>query len=417
MGNKSLSEAYNANTTYVQNQIDDLNSEVNQGIDAFISNKAQLASDLSNYVLGEDLYDVTNVAGDVAARFIEAKLQSLKEALTSFSTVEVRALAQEITPYVKSPEEAASALGTKLGGLVQKIGIGGSFWKDLGDEFISFASNDPAVQTTLANLNSVKIFADVLNTMSDGITTVKRVFRIIEPVIPVVNAASNLFLAMRTQNVMAGTSYELECQQMVNQRSQELVTLMLGSFRKYIYSLKVRVPNLLLGAMNTLSVRDVVTGDWSNGWLGTIFDEDFYDKTVYSYTWEESWNKTIRDTLGSAENALSKWENLDFKDAKGNPLTRGAFIKSRFMTVFTQNFMRQAVATARKEARIRTYSKSDWVINTDSNTQIISNKANKPKNILEYTQYLKESNSSKLSPFNTIDSIRLLSGQILERYL
>lgn len=418
LGNKSLPEAWEANVSYVESQVETLKTDITQGLGRFSSNVSQFADDLSNVVLGDDLVNITSTAGDVATRYLESKIKALKEALTTTTPVEVRALIKEVSPYVQSPSEASAALRSKITDLVSQLGPGGSFWKNLGEDFLNYASNDSAVQNTLANLNSVKLFADILNTLSDAVDTAKRVFNTIEPYIPLVEVVADLFSAARTQNAADGQKASMEIVENVETVSQKLVTLYLGSFRKYVYSLKIPIPNLVLGAINTLSVREAITKDWSNGWLGAVFDEDFYDQTVYSYTWEESWNKTIRDTLGSAENTLTNWENLNFTDFNGNPITRGEFIKSKFMTTFTQNFMKKAVATARKEARIRKYSDTDWVNNGSGDGGNVSSIGSTGViDLSSYKQQLLSSNSFGLTPFNTTSSIRSLSSQILERYI
>ena len=422
LGNRSLPEAYEANISYVQSQVETLGKDTMEGLGKLRSNSSQFVNDLSDVVVGEDLANITSTAGDVAVRYLESKIQSLKEALITTTPVEVRALIKEVSPYVQSPAEAGNALKSKLTDMVSQLGPGGSFWKNLGEDFLSFASGDAAVQSTLANLNSVKLFADGLNMVSDAIDTAKRIFNTVEPYIPLVEVVADLFSAGRTQNAADGQKAGMEIIENAETVAQKLPTLYLGSFRRYIYSLKIPIPNLLLGAINTLSVRDAITKDWSNGWLGAVFDEDFYDQTVYSYTWETSWNKTIRDTLGSMENALNNWENLNFTDFNGNPITRGEFMKSKFMTTFTQNFMRQAVATARKEARIRAYGASDWVNDYSDDSKYsgdrgIGDGSKEKMNLLSFQQSLSASNAFGLSPFNTTSSIRSLSGQILERYI
>ena len=418
LGNRSLPEAWEANVTYTQSQVNGLVDDVSDGLGRLSSNSAQILSDLGASLSGEDLANITSTAGDVARRYIESKIQAIKDSLTNKTVVEVRALVQEVSPYVKSPNEAGAALKNKLTSIMESFGPGGSFWKDLGEDFLNFTTNDAAVQSTLANLNSVKLFADTLNTASDAIETARKVFKILEPIIPIIEVTAKLFSAARTQNAADGQLATMEIQENVNKLRQQLTTLMLGSFRKYVFSLKIRIPNLFLNAINTLSVRDAITKDWSNGWLGAVFDEDFYDQTVYSYTWEDSWNKTIRDTLGSAEGMVSNWENFNFTDFNGNPITRGEFMKSRFMTVFTQNFMKRAVATARKDAKIRIYNSNDWVKNAVGDGRITSGYTTSGTvDLFTYRQHLMDSNSMGLSPFNTTASIRTLSNQILERYI
>lgn len=418
MANQSLSDAYNASTTYAKNQVTEFGKTAASGAERLASNLAQTGEDILNISIGDDLSDVTSAVGDAAGRFLQEKIKALKDSLTTKTSVEIRSFVGEVAPYVKSPTEAAKALVGKIDNLVEYYFSPNGYLKDLGEDFMSFAMNDPSIQTTLSSLTVVQAFASSLNTVADTISTLKRLFSFVEPILPIIEVTSNLFSAVRTQNAAAGTKAQLDAQKEVERLSQQLTSLLLGSFRKWVFSLRVEVPNLLLGAIQTLSVRDAITlnNDMTNGWFGALFDEDFYDQTVYSYTWENSWNKTIRDTLGSAESMVTNWENFNFTDINGNPITRGEFLKSKVMTTFTQNFLRQAVSTARKEARIRQYSSTDWVSYSDNKKRITSNTGKGEDELLSFKDYLRKYNTYDTTPFISTGSIRTLSGQILERY-
>ena len=416
MANQTLSEAFNASTTYAANQIKGLGDTVVQGGEQLAANMTQLGQDLININIGDDLANTIDVAGDVAGRFLKAKIDALKESLTTKTSVEIRSFVGEVAPYVKSPVEAVTALTKKIDGLVEYYFSPKGYLADLGKDFLSYAQNDPAVQSTLANLSGVKAFASSLNTAFDFLNTLKQIFGYVEPILPIFEVTADLFAAWRTQNAASGMKGNAEIVKQIGMLKQQLATLLLGSFRRWVYSLRVEVPNFLLGAISTLSVRDAMVTDKTNGWFGAIFDESFYDKTVYSYTWEESWNKTIRDTLGAHESLLNNWENLNFTDYNGNPITRGEFMKSKFMTTFTQNFMRQAVATARKEAKIRQYSSTSWIKDTGMSNRVLTAGNKGADEVMSFKDYLRKYNAYDASPFISTGSIRTLSGQILERY-
>ena len=416
MANQTLSEAFNASTTYAANQVKGLGDTIVQGGEQLAANMTQLGQDLININVGDDLANTIDVAGDVAGRFLEAKINALKESLTTKTSVEIRSFVGEVAPYVKSPVEAVKALTKKIDGLVEYYFSPKGYLADLGKDFLSYAQNDPAVQSTLANLSGVRALASGLNTVHDFIDTLKRIFSYVEPIIPIFEVTSNLYNAFRTQNASAGELAATDIVKNAGVYAQELTTLLLGSFRKWVYSLRVEVPNFLLGAISTLSVRDVMVTDKTNGWFGAIFDEDFYDKTVYTYTWEDSWNKAIRETLGAHETLINNWENLNFTDYNNNPITRGEFMKSKFMTTFTQNFMKQAIATARKEARIRQYSSTSWIKDTGIGQRVTTLSGQSSDEALSFKDYLRKYNAYDASPFISTGSIRTLSGQILERY-
>lgn len=422
MANMSLKEAAEASVTYANNQRELLESEITEGISTLGSNLAQTGIDTVSSVLyaGEDLADITNAAGNAAYSYLQKKIQNIKDGLRYKTPVEVRALLGEVSPYVQDPVNAAKALSTKidsLGRYILGVGSNGTIADAIGDDFIQFLSQDEGVQETLANLGAVKTFANALNTAADAISSAQRIMKIVEPLIPIMEVTYELFSAARTQNLAAGVDAQNKAMEEVQKKAQQLTTLLLGSFRKYIYSLKIEVPNLILGAISTVSVRDaVLNGDWSNGWLKAVFDEDFYASTMYSYTWEDSWNKTIRDTLGSADATVRNWSELNFTDMDGNPLIRGDFMKSKFMNTFTQNFMKKAVATARKNAYIRDYSLIKW--SGRSGSPYVGKVSVMGSSLGESGKSIEDviNNVSYLSPFNSTSSIRILSKQITERY-
>ena len=418
LGNRSIGEATQDNLNYVKNQANQLYNTAVDGWSTFAANNNQLIKDyFSTDVLG-DASAVANAVGDAAVRYLQEKLKNIKEYLSTTSVVEVRTLVGEISPYVKDPKQAAEHLGKRIDSLVSNY-TSSEFWRGLLGDFESYLAGDANLRATLSGLTVIRGFAQFLNTCSDLINTYKKLFKLIEPIIPIIEISSDLFQAIVSKDAFAAKHAEEGIKEAIHKETQQLTTLLLGSFRKYIYSLKVRIPNLLLGAVNSLSVRDAMNyeaGEWSNGWLDAVFDEDFYDKTVYSYTWEESWNKTIRDTLGSHESMIEKWSRLEFKDSYGRTITRGEFIKNQFMSEFTQNFMTLAIATARKDARIRTYNNNSWVKFTDEDDKVTSSEKDESSVKISFKNRLMKNNLEGLTPFNSTGSIITISAQILERY-
>ena len=426
--NETPEQFYNRGVNSLETKKDQIVSDATEGWDKTKANTNLLIEDLSNYELGADTAAITNAAADVARRFLESKLKEIQTGLTTFTPIEVRAIIKEVSPYVSDFSTAANALKERLSDIIADLNPnGGKFWKDLGEEFINFAANDPAVQETLANLNGVKIFADTLNMASDIIETVQKIFKVIEPIMPIIEIASKLAMVWMFPNTSSEIiqKWAVEEEKMI----QQLITLLLGTVRKYVYSIKIPMPNLFVGVMQKLSVRDAVQKEWNNEWLTAIFSEEWYNDTVYDYTYGsnasggDSWNKAIRDSLANHATLINDWSNLNFTDLDGNPLIKGDFMKSRFMNTVTDKFMKNAVQTARINAGIRRWEAEDFITPNSSNNETERVPANgtssnngstsRKMTVAEMKAHLFQTNYSGLSSLSSTDSIILISGQLL----
>ena len=409
--NMSLSEATSASINYAAAQKEAFLNEVNSGNSTLGNNLAILGLDSLDALeyTGPELVAVGNAAGNAALAFLRQKMKFIYDGISNKRPITIRALIGEVSPYVLNTEEAFSKLGEKTKDLMEYLlGVDSNngILAGLGDQLLDFIVSDPGVKGTVESLSAIKVYADTLNTISDAVESAQRIMKIVEPYIPIVEIASQLFSAIRTQNPNDLEGAGLGAQEEVVKKSQRLLTLLLGSFRRYIYNLEIMMPELFLGAINSVSIRDAVQGlEGANDWVRSIFDEQFYDETLYSTNWNNAINKALNETLGTVD----KYSSLDFDSE---------FLKTKIMSSVTQNLLKPAIASARKTAGIRIRTEDSWQRTSQTSRKMsfyyIIDDPNSPSGSgFDFDSYL--DNSNGFSPINSTLSLRVVSKQILDR--
>ena len=304
--------------------------------------------------------EFVNTAGAVAQKYFKEKLERIVSSFKTKVNISIGALLGEVSPYVVNRKEAASLLVDKIDDLTKYMaGVAGldgdslaDLVDDLGSDMLEYMMNDPAMLEATSNLASVKAFGWVLETYSKVEDVVAKVLTKIEPFIPVLQIFTNIVLSYFSGGASA-TEAGQEATELAEHYCQQLLAAAKGALKKYLYSITIPLPSIVVGALNSISVREaMLTVDYQSDWMKAIFDEDFYEQTMYSAQWQDSINTAINSTLGSyaemAKNAL----NFNFTNSKGEPITRGEFMKSKFMSTLTSSFMKAARASARKTAFI-----------------------------------------------------------------
>lgn len=359
-----------------------------------------------------------NTAASVASKYLQSKIDRIKDAWNTKVDISIGALIGEATPFVKSPSEAVSLLVDKIDDLILYMvgvdGSGGNSLKslvdDIGTDALEYMMNDPAMQQVISGLTVVKMFGQAMEAYNRVEKFVVDLLGMIEPLIPVLQIVTNLASAYFSGGTSAAEAAQ-ETSELVAKYSQQLIALAMGALRRYVFTIKVKVPSLVVGALNSLSVREAMrAGDWGNDWLKSIFDEDFYNQTMYSLQWQDSINEAIQTTLGSyADKAKNALEGFNFTDSHGRPITRGEFMKTKFMTTLTSSFMASAKASARKTAYITDIDNSRFLTTAEAYSENGAEiDANTGKSIKTMDDLI-NSHLSNLIKVNSIDTIMDLS--------
>lgn len=401
-------------------------STIKEGAMTLSTQLSMLGLDTASIFTNEDQYkELANAAGNAALDYLNTKIDRIKNAWNTKVDISVKALIGEAAPYVLNFGDASKLLVSKIDNFVAYIlGVDADGWgsilDELGSDAINYMASDPALQSTMSNLSVIKVMGDAFAAYDTVSKTVSKVLNIVEPLIPMLQIVTNLILSFRT----GGASTAEAAQEITEQAQvacQKLLSLAIAALRKYVYNIKIKVPALFVGALNSVSVREAMISDSEmDGWLQAIFSEEFYQNTLYSLQWQDAINQAIQTTLGSASSAVNDWSSFNFKDKDGNPLLRGEFMKTKFMSTLTSRFLKEAVAAARKTAYIRSFDNTNWKTKGDydnsgarydedsqDKTTASGNKKSKLDILLE------NDGSKEMSPVTNLNSIRIVSKQLL----
>lgn len=370
--------------------------------------------------------EFVNTAGAVAQKYLKEKLERITSAFKTKVNISIGALLGEVSPYVVNSKEAVSLLVDKIDDLTKYMaGVAGAdgdsladLLDDLGSDMLEYMMNDPAMLNATSQLASVKTFGWALKTYSDIEATVSKILTKIEPFIPVLQIFTNIVLSYFSGGASA-TEAAQEAAELAEHYCQQLLAAAKGALKKYLYSITIPLPSIVVGALNSISVREaMLTVDYKNDWMRAIFDEDFYEQTMYSAQWQDSINTAINTTLGSYAEIAKNSLNLNFTNSKGEPITRGEFMKSKFMSTLTSSFMKAARASARKTAYISPpnwdQDKSNGYSGGTESAEYDTNDTVTPVGSA-LDRSLQESYANMVS-INSLGTIINLSGQLVGNY-
>lgn len=362
----SLGNLYGVGDTLSSSLSTSLNYLTQAGVDV-----ASAFTDSQQYL------DVLDAAGSVSLNFLNNKVQRIKDLWNTKDTITIGALLGEIAPYALNWKEAGSLLTKRMNSFINYLlGTSGDSWLDtlnsLGTQATNSLLSDPSLTSSISNLKMIQAYGNTLNSMASIITGAQEVMKYLEPLIPV----SEILVNFATAWINGGTSAALGSTQMaeaVQKTCQKLGILALQCIKKMVYSVKISVPSLLTGALDSLSVKEAVSlrADLPD-WIKSIFNDSYYQDTVNSLTWQTSINKALNETLGT----VTDWSNFNFE----NGTTRGNVLKQNFLSSVVKNYMYGsggAVAKARAAAHmssstdIKEYSGNtkkieDSSVNTDN---------------------------------------------------
>lgn len=402
---------------------DDFNENLSGVVDAgltFGNNIYSTATTfVSNFTDLDQYVDVADAAGSAALNYLNDKIQRIKDAWTTTTSVSVGAIIGEVAPYCIDFPTAVSKVSERVSNLVgYLLGVSGDSWEDLGwnlsNDFSSALLNDPAVQSSVSNLSTIKTFASALNTVTSMVNVINTILKVLEPAFPYLEIATNLVLSFfsgGTSSVEASSKLT----QTVEQECQKLISLLAHSLRKALYNIHVSVPVVLVGALETLSVREAMMGYDSevSDWLKAVFSDDFYQDTINSLTWQ----KSISEALDSVIN----WSSADASEIIADMLGTddqtllGENMKNRFLSSLTVKFMNNALRDARKKAYIPIPGSIEWIDRSDFNSMldsILGNFETPEESESKLDKILRD--DYDLSPITDEESIRVVSKSIYD---
>ena len=255
----------------------------------------------------KELTAVTDIAASASLHFLKKKIEDLKTAWNTPVKVTVKTILDEISPYCsgdlakdqipKFTEVLKNLIGTLLGADGETWG---DMFSDLGEQALDYVTSDEEFLDSVADLNSIKTFADTLNTIGSIINAVTTIMQILEPVRPVLET-TYLFVASwftGGASSVLGTSNMTETIEAVIQR---LTSWALKTLRKFVYNIRFSIPSLLVNAFTNsgLSIKDYANASWDKFLAGTdyyaAFSDQYYEDNLATPLWKEQIDKVTED--------------------------------------------------------------------------------------------------------------------------
>lgn len=396
--------------------------------DALINVANTAVSGLSNtgaaihktFTDGAQYEAVADSAASAAIDYLEQKISRIKNAWTTQSEITVAALLEEIAPYAMDWTSAISKLNSKVSNVLEYIlGVNGlGSWEDLGlnlsNDVISSILNDPSLQSSASQLGAVQTVANGVNAIVNVVNAIKKVMNVLEPAFPFLEIASNLAVAFWGGGVPVAEATS-KSSQLVQQECQKLISLSMQALRKYLYNIKIKVPAIVVGALESISVREAMVGSSGNDWIDSIFSEQFYEDTQNSLIWQKSISEALNNTINWAESSVDTVINNMVGNSNG---TWGENMKAKFLSSLTVSFMSNAVAQARRESFMPDpIENADWFTqegikdifgkigeNADNAFETVNSQLSELDKVL--------ADDSEENPISDADSIRLITGNI-----
>lgn len=311
---------------------------------------------------GNQYAAVADAAGSAALNYIQSKLQRIKDLWHQKSTVTVGSLVGEVAPMAIHFTDVPKLIGDKATDLIgyltdTKGGTLGELASNFGTDALSSILGDSGLQSSISQLQIVQAYGNALNGVASLIDTGRRIMNKVEPVLPYLEIVTNI--AMAWINPPAAAEASSDIQSTVSEEIQKLVALATEPFRKLVFNIKLSVPQLLVGAWNSLSVREATSwyGDKSYKWMMEVFSGEYYNDITNSLQWQKSINNALNETVGT----ITDWSKFSFISDNSDI---GKLMKSKFLNSVVQNYMwgaDGAVARAKSAAHIMEWANKSWI--------------------------------------------------------
>lgn len=331
-------------------------SRVVQSSSEAVSSGVNVASDLIG--LGVNLGDAFNGSlveqqfskvgesfANTAQSYLQNKVKRLKDLWDTKVDVTVQGLVGEVAPYALGLEDLGKNLSKKIARVMSYLlGTGDSdSWRgllsDLGDDVLNTLSSDSSLIESVSSLSIIKATADTFNAVSGVIGTVNKVMEVLEIARPIISSGCSFALTFWSGGTSAAegiNTISSEAQRGI----AKIQELSLYALKKIIFPLKIKVPALVVGAIDSISVRDAMldpTNPYYNTMIRGLFDNSFFADLEYT----SQWGNAISDAVDAVKKSV--------KDVSS--LVNQVSTKEIFKNALTSSYINQASIIARKQAQ------------------------------------------------------------------
>lgn len=339
---------------------------------------------------------------NVSKVYFDNKIKRIQNLWDTKVDVSVEALLGEVAPYTMSFSDASRTLSKKISNVISYIAgtNEGDGWKGmlsgLGEDVISTLSADSSLVSSISSLSVVKATADSISSVISFIDVIKGIKEVIEAVRPMLSFTTNMALTFWSGGTSAVEASNIITSE-ANKLSSKVRTLVLFALKKFIFPLKIKVPALIVGAVDSISVRSVmldpsVSENPYYAEYSMLFNNEFFDDLEFT----SQWSNSISDAINAVKKATQD--------------TQGLISNSRTQDIFKSTLTNRYLSNVSKEASriagtdISKFGDKSKVISGSENSED-DVKSNLDKVIESYTE---------MTPITSVESLISISKTLYE---
>ena len=204
---------------------------------------------------GDAYTQLGETAGLVAQEVLVRKLDELKSQLFEMRTVKLKSLLNSTGSFVSTattPDEFVETLTANTSKTVGRIPV---LLKKAATELAVEVGSDPRVLGSLASLKEVQALSKTLDSIYRMYSAVKKIADKFEPVFPIIEITVSAAMIWCTGG-SAAAKMSSESAQLAMQELKKIVPLIAKPMKDYIYNKDIRIPAMLLGALDTMSSQE-----------------------------------------------------------------------------------------------------------------------------------------------------------------
>lgn len=209
---------------------------------------------------------VGDAAASAALTYLNEKLSKIKSSWTTTKSVTIGDIVGEIAPYAINWRDAGTLLMGRMSNLltyITTLGNEGSgdwgdvsdYWREEVNSAISAMLDDPSMASAVSNLKIVNAMATTLSSVSSMIDNVSSLLKSIEPYLPMVEIIADLALSFFSGGCSA-TKATQKLSEYIATLIQELSVKVFEILRRTVFSIKISMPSILVGALGTLKLNE-----------------------------------------------------------------------------------------------------------------------------------------------------------------
>ena len=365
---------------------------------------ANLSDAFDGDLISQQFTKVGESFSNTAQSYLQSKIKRLKDLWDTKVDVTIQGLIGEVAPYALSIEDLGKNLSKKIARVTSYLlGTGDSdSWRgllsDLGDDVLNTLSSDSALMESVSNLSVIKATADTFNVVLGVVNTVNKVMETLEIARPLVSSWCSFALSFwsgGTSAVEGVNTVASEAQRGIS----KIEELTLYAIKKLVFPLKIKVPALVVGAIDSISVRDAML-DPSNPYYNNVYVQGLFNDSFFSdLEYTSQWGNAISDAIDAVRKSV--------KDVSS--LVNQVSTKEMFKSALTSSYMNQASIIARKKAQTYTSLYSD-------NSLVIKGRGSLSSSTTTTTRTLDDliDDTKTMNPISSIEALRRVSKIIFE---